>query len=48
MSIIDQIWFWIQNDTIDFVLTVLFSILFFEGLVPAWYDRWQDKIDNNK
>lgn len=48
MSIIDEIWFWVHNDTMDFILTVFVLILFFEGILPVWYDRFKDNFDNKK
>ncbi len=42
MTIFDQIIFWIKYDSLGFMLTVLFSLLFFNGVLPVWIDKIKD------
>lgn len=42
MTIIEQIRYWIDKDFMDFILTVFLSLMFFDGVLPAWIDKIKD------
>ena len=42
MTIIEQILYWIGEDTFDFLFLVFLSLLFFDGILPAWLDKIMD------
>lgn len=43
MIIIEQIRYWIDQDSMDFILTVFCSLMFFDGVLPAWIDKIKDQ-----
>ncbi len=48
MSIYEQILYWIDKDSMDFILTVFCSLLFFDGVLPAWIDKIKDQNEEDQ
>ena len=47
MGIYEQILYWIDKDSMDFILVVFCSLLFFDGVLPALIDKIKD-LDEEK
>lgn len=39
MSIFDQIVYWWEYDGFSLIFTILFSFVFFNGVLPVWIDN---------